>query len=233
MMMLRCNEVNLLRRLGCMHEPLKKETDHERLEREATVFTKLLKLKRDTISYSLLPTGLPRSYSEGVRMAKDNVPVLNLAVIKLKRVVTLGPSFHNWQDNVGISPRPRQVGRRVDVDESSDANARDMVHLQRVPTGIPNPPIGMYDAEIDEKDVVSGVGLDEVAIQMGDLGGESADPDPDPDPDPQCADPQFAAADGDEINFTDSVQAVRRTQEASQAPVAEKPHSEAEMGPKV
>jgi hypothetical protein len=115
---LRCNEPVMLQRLGQPLIPFRKEADDEKLAREAGVLAKLLKLKRDSIAYSLLPTGLPRSYRDGVDAARVRIPVLHEAIRKLRFVWDTQKPLRDWMANVGITPRQRpgrnQVQRGTD-----------------------------------------------------------------------------------------------------------------------
>lgn len=156
---LRCNEPKMLRRLGLPLEALRKETQPQKLEREAAALNKLLKLKRDTIAYSLLPTGLPRSYRDGIDMAKVRVPVFVQAVQKVKRIALIQGPLHRWRDQAGIKPRPHlpASAREPEMAPSQGINA-----VVRVPTGLHSQAIH-----------AAGVGDHEVVLEMAEMRASS------------------------------------------------------------
>jgi len=104
---LRCNEHKMMSRLGVPpeKEPEDPEDTLTRLKKEAVVLGKLLKLKRDTLSYSMLPMGLPRSYRDGAEIAKTRLPIFFTAVRRLQKIVLLSGPLEAWRDRVGITPR--------------------------------------------------------------------------------------------------------------------------------
>merc|ERR1711924_395695 len=106
---MRCNDPLMLQRLGCDVEANQGQDDtsaEEQVEREAGALKKLLELRKHTYQHSVLPMGLPRSYSEGVNEAKVKIGFLVRAMDKVKATSVLSRLLLLWMANVGISPRP-------------------------------------------------------------------------------------------------------------------------------
>lgn len=104
---LRCNEAKMMSRLGVSPDVEAKpdEDTLTRLTREADVLNKLLKLKKDTLSYSQLPVGLPRSYADGRAIAEKNCAILNTGIKRVKMIATHSNPLETWREKVGITPR--------------------------------------------------------------------------------------------------------------------------------